>query len=1408
MSDDQNDHYEELAKIHLLPLANGEFIAFETLSDADHVYLCSNENPRELLPTLNHKLIDLHEADPDLQAKLMPVAESHKTQLRVLNDHSVAKLLDQFLPSLLRNVRSATFSDEEFQFSWFKVFWRWVKNKDLSLFQDKLILPIESTDSKIQKHTVVILSKDQQILYIPYHNNCSSSMLSAICKLGIQFCSHADYPYVDHRQLTNYVKIYSNSAVLEALAIKDDYSSIDFSPEEAECLRNSFAQIQLPKNCKNVLKSLRIFSTCVNTSFQLKSPSEVEQLPHKVVVEPSSIINLSSLPPNIVIFSSENSYQTQLLKKLGFSKSSGVDFISSVVLPSIHSMKDEYIDGIMTQVLDLYQSLCSSNKDITAKLQNLPFVKTNSGRRRCPNELFDPGNKFIQDIHFEESSKFPDEPYNNDKYIGVLKHCGLRCSLNPQEILDVISSIGLPATEEPQSVGLTEWSRAVGIIKYISSSNFSLTSGVQHEDVSFSAKLRLYSAEKNWIPVLAERPSNYPHCLPWKGENYQSHFISLKGSVCVSSTKSPSLSLLYGSQAFFTCIFDYEKLKWDEPIHSLVPHFKQVIKVYEYFEPEQMMTILDNLYSAMLELVDSAKGHQLKNIEEWVYIKKHHHFVSINSIALERNSTFDHDVEPYLYIMPDSISKYTDWFKFGGMQENILASQIVSILGLIKQGKVLHSLSSKEDMWRIVIAILNWWTDSDDESKYKEPIFVPVESDSGEVDLREPSEVVYADSEFLKNSSDSEHLVYVHNRISQNLARSLHIKPLSERLDISEDTFEDAGQSEPLIVRLKNILSDYKDGLPIIKELIQNADDAGATEFNICYDARSHTTDKGMLFFPGMSKAHGPALIVHNNRTFKDEDFENIQMLAAGTKRSDHLKIGKFGTGFCSVYHITDVPSFISRDRLYIFDPTLKHLKEAVKNEARPGKRVNFRAKFVSKSKQLEPYEGLFGFDSKSEYSGTMFRLPFRTSESELSNVSYTDTDVRKLIDSIEECSDHLLLFLRNVKCISVYQLDADKSKPEIVYQLRKPAIQTSISSSGASIMVTETEKFGESSKRSWLVEHYENTQEKSTASVACLLVDNSNGSYTVSTNLDGEVFCFLPLSQSTGLPIHVSCNFALINNRHGLWTSTKDAAGDSEEAQWNTSLMKNVIPKACIRLFNSLKGMQENDNLLDYKFYSLWPLISNLTQHNLWLHFVVQLYQELSTSKLFFSESRQEWKSIKDSKFLEPNVLNRKEAPKCALAVLDHLKVVMVDLPVKYREHLRLNDSLLNEASFIDLIFSHLPNLTGIYSSRNEVIELMLELYTSDCDKASESCCILKEKLENTACIPCSPDGVKLKKVKELIHPKAPFVKLYDPAESMTPFSDLVQKTFVEVSRHHTQDYAMELCSRESPDHSRAIQN
>ena len=88
-----------------------------------------------------------------------------------------------------------------------------------------------------------------------------------------------------------------------------------------------------------------------------------------------------------------------------------------------------------------------------------------------------------------------------------------------------------------------------------------------------------------------------------------------------------------------------------------------------------------------------------------------------------------------------------------------------------------------------------------------------------------------------------------------------------------------------------------------LQELIQNADDAGATEVKFLYDHNSYGSDS--LVSPQLSKFQGPALYTFNNAKFKAEDWEGIQNIMESSKKEDQLKVGRFGIGFNSIYHIT-----------------------------------------------------------------------------------------------------------------------------------------------------------------------------------------------------------------------------------------------------------------------------------------------------------------------------------------------------------------------------------------------------------------------------------------------------------------------------------------------------------------------
>jgi sacsin len=140
----------------------------------------------------------------------------------------------------------------------------------------------------------------------------------------------------------------------------------------------------------------------------------------------------------------------------------------------------------------------------------------------------------------------------------------------------------------------------------------------------------------------------------------------------------------------------------------------------------------------------------------------------------------------------------------------------------------------------------------------------------------------------------------------------------------------DFGQKVDLTASIRNILRNYPEGTAILKELVQNADDAGAKSISFCLDARTHASSK--LAGQSLAQFQGPSLLVHNDAIFTENDFQSIQRIGDSLKKTDtqKSKIGRFGIGFNSVYHITDLPSFISSSYLVMLDPQVSLIGNAL----------------------------------------------------------------------------------------------------------------------------------------------------------------------------------------------------------------------------------------------------------------------------------------------------------------------------------------------------------------------------------------------------------------------------------------------------------------------------------------------
>jgi len=100
------------------------------------------------------------------------------------------------------------------------------------------------------------------------------------------------------------------------------------------------------------------------------------------------------------------------------------------------------------------------------------------------------------------------------------------------------------------------------------------------------------------------------------------------------------------------------------------------------------------------------------------------------------------------------------------------------------------------------------------------------------------------------------------------------------------------------IGQVQGNLSGYKEGFPVIRELVQNADDGRAERVLL---AKA----------PGIAGAghpllEAPSLVLMNDGRFRDADREAIRRLGLGRKVLDEEAIGKFGLGLKSVFHFCE----------------------------------------------------------------------------------------------------------------------------------------------------------------------------------------------------------------------------------------------------------------------------------------------------------------------------------------------------------------------------------------------------------------------------------------------------------------------------------------------------------------------
>ncbi|HLO52449.1 MAG TPA: hypothetical protein VK211_28875 [Kamptonema sp.] len=460
-------------------------------------------------------------------------------------------------------------------------------------------------------------------------------------------------------------------------------------------------------------------------------------------------------------------------------------------------------------------------------------------------------------------------------------------------------------------------------------------------------------------------------------------------------------------------------------------------------------------------------------------------------------------------------------------------------------------------------------------------------------------------------------------------------------------------QSETLIARLRGIIRDYPEGVGIIKELIQNADDAKATRVEITIDWRYHQGRR--LPDDRMIQLMGPAILVYNDRVFTDKDFDSIRSLGQSEKAQDLQKTGRFGIGFNAIYHITDYPSFVSRDRLIFFDPHGAAIPGTSRQE--PGREWNLAGgEWYEKYPDfIKVYEaGGLPFGNKN-FPGTIFRLPLRTAEhaknSEIRKQPFTESNIRELLDELIQSGEEMLLFLKSVQEILVYEIPANEYRrqeiikiitknkqevsdarqkilnaipknPETLVKLcqNNPTSLVSVSyrhrietishklTINSTWRVVGIIRIDEGNELAKIIEAMHQNSEKVlpwAGAAARISYYSTEGNYQP---VAGKVYCFLPLPIETGLPIHINGFFNLNSSRDNLSSDSGQTGKDRPRALWNQLLVRHVLSHAYVNLIVDL--VQDIGQFQPDEFYKFWPVRKIIVSKALEeLHrFVIQL--------------------------------------------------------------------------------------------------------------------------------------------------------------------------------------------------------
>ena len=482
------------------------------------------------------------------------------------------------------------------------------------------------------------------------------------------------------------------------------------------------------------------------------------------------------------------------------------------------------------------------------------------------------------------------------------------------------------------------------------------------------------------------------------------------------------------------------------------------------------------------------------------------------------------------------------------------------------------------------------------------------------------ADIVYGDPSVTVKDAD---IRYTHPDISTGLITRLGIESVRERTTRLQIAIEDEDEDEYVPrEELSTIIADTLrryDIMATFSEFLANADDCEASKISwILDECEQGPYNSQRLMTSELVDLQGAALFSHNDQIFSAKDFEGYKDIGRGGKQGDATTIGMFGRGSMSMYHFTDNPMILSGDAMVILDPQQRLLPSNKFRRRKLGVKLSLDTFKHNYPDQLLPFHGLCSYDKDmSFYQGTLFRMPLNRPSP--TRRSMSGFEVQKLLDDYYAIARESLLFLENVGSIE-FSL---RSQP-----LPRWTVTAEHSNNFSGGVHQQIRLCGQKS---------ENTKFEETWHVGLMDIENvpaevpipnvgkmkliecgvaacvSTGSPERESALSltmptRRLYCKLPTTYETGLPVALNATFAMTGDRRSI---TIDESRE-ESSRWNHWLLKTCLPDMYIEFLRYLAP------IVGKQVFEFWPgtiarenTLSKLIQTSFWEKIVRDQYSQ-----------------------------------------------------------------------------------------------------------------------------------------------------------------------------------------------------